>query len=213
MVSERARQLPGTSFEVSRLAQRCGAASIAGLILLFPLVDGRPSAAQDTAPSESRSHSAQERINRALAAGPASVTANATVVDIDAEGGVHVLRPGTNDFTCMPGDPGGVGKPAMCANKVAMQWNKDFEQHKVRPSTTVPGIELHAGRGDAAQRLRSVRSDQPADLRWTTLDDSVAFRSENERAADDPQAHRRIHHVGRHPVGPRPHRGAAIRQR
>jgi hypothetical protein len=205
--------MPRTSFEVSRLAQRCGAASIAGLILLFPLVDGRPSAAQDTTPSESRSHPAQERINRALSAGPASVTANATVVDIDAEGGVHVLRPGTNDFTCMPGDPGGVGKPAMCADKVAMQWNKDFEQHKARPSTTVPGIEyMLAG---ATQRSDSdpFDQDQPADLRWTTLDDPVAFRSENERVADDPQAHRRIHHVGRHPVGPRPRHGAAMRQR
>jgi hypothetical protein len=150
--------MPRTSFEVSRLAQRCGAASIAGLILLFPLVDGRPSAAQDTTPSESRSHPAQERINRALSAGPASVTANATVVDIDAEGGVHVLRPGTNDFTCMPGDPGGVGKPAMCADKVAMQWNKDFEQHKARPSTTVPGIEyMLAG---ATQRSDSDPFDQ-----------------------------------------------------
>jgi hypothetical protein len=159
MVSETARQMPETSFEASRLAQRCGAASAAGFILVFPLIDGWPSAAQDTTPSQSRSpESAQERINRALSAGPASITANATVVDIDAEGGVHVLRPGTNDFTCMPGDPSGVGKPAMCADKVAMQWNKDFEQHKARPSTTVPGIEyMLAG---ATQRSDSDPFDQ-----------------------------------------------------
>lgn len=53
---------------------------------------------------------------------------------------MKVLRQGTNDFTCMPGDPTGVGMPAMCADKVAMQWNSDFADHKERPSTTVPGI-------------------------------------------------------------------------
>jgi hypothetical protein len=30
----------------------------------------------------------------------------------------------------MSGNPGGVGMPTMCMDKVAMQWNKGFEQHK-----------------------------------------------------------------------------------
>jgi hypothetical protein len=134
--------------------QRCGNACLASASLVFLLINSPLSSAQGAKSSESDT----ERINRALSAGPASITANATVVDIDAEGGVRVLRPGTNDFTCMPGDPNAVAKPAMCADKVAMQWNKDFEQHKARPSTTVPGIEyMLAG---ATQRSDSDPFDQ-----------------------------------------------------
>lgn len=84
---------------------------------------------------------AQDKIQRALAAGPANITKDATVAEPDGHGGLKILRQGTNDFTCMPGDPSGVGMPAMCADSVAMQWNKDFDEHKPKPTTAVPGIE------------------------------------------------------------------------
>jgi hypothetical protein len=80
------------------------------------------------------------KISRALSAGPPEISKNATVAE-ELQGHLRILRPGTNDFTCMPGDPSGVGLPPMCADKVAMQWNSDFAQHKPGPSTTVPGIE------------------------------------------------------------------------
>jgi hypothetical protein len=83
----------------------------------------------------------QVKIKRALSAGPSNITAQATVAEPDGHGGLKILRPGTNDFTCMPGDPTEVGKPAMCADKAAMQWNRDFAEHKPKPTTTVPGIE------------------------------------------------------------------------
>jgi hypothetical protein len=130
---------------------------------LLLLISGFSSAAQDarhhTKPPQSASEeSAAEKVRRALAAGPASITNNATVAEIDPEGGTTVLRRGTNDFTCMPGDPNDIGKPAMCADRVAMQWNSDFEQHKARPSTTVPGIMyMLAG---ATQRSDSDPFDQ-----------------------------------------------------
>jgi len=34
-----------------------------------------------------------------------------------------------------------VGMPAMCEDKVAMQWNKDRAEHRPGPTTKVPGIE------------------------------------------------------------------------
>ena len=117
--------------------QLFGAAFFASAFLLFLLNYGFPSAAQSAKPEESQS----EKIKRALSAGPATITDDATVAEIDSDGGMRILRQGTNDFTCMPGDPDGIGRPAMCADKVAMQWNSDFEHHKARPSTTVPGIE------------------------------------------------------------------------
>ena len=82
----------------------------------------------------------QAKIASALSAGPTNITDHATVAEPDGHGGLKVLRPGTNDFTCMPGDPG-TASPPLCADKVAMQWMKDFEEHKPKPTTTVPGIE------------------------------------------------------------------------
>jgi hypothetical protein len=56
----------------------------------------------------------QAKIDRALSAGPADIAKGATVAEMDAQGKMIILRAGTNGFTCMPGDPTGVGQPAMC---------------------------------------------------------------------------------------------------
>ena len=64
--------------------------------------------AQMNAPDSTSSNlqeSAQSKIARALSAGPPNVTKNATVAEMDAQGQMKVLRLGTNDFTCLPGDP------------------------------------------------------------------------------------------------------------
>ena len=113
----------------------------AALLIALPavlLVQALPSAAQGGKSQEP----AAEKINRALSAGPPSITPQATVAEVDSDGRLNILRQGTNDFICMPGDPVGIGMPAMCADKVAMQWNSDFAHHKEKPSTTVPGIEF-----------------------------------------------------------------------
>jgi hypothetical protein len=116
---------------------RRGVAVPTGVFLLFALIHVFPSVAQSSKPQESET----EKIRRALSAGPSSITNDATVAETDSQGTMKILRQGTNDFTCMPGDPTGIGMPAMCADKVAMQWNSDFEHHKAAPSTRVPGIE------------------------------------------------------------------------
>jgi hypothetical protein len=85
--------------------------------------------------------STKQKIALALSAAPSNVSKDATVVEPDGHGVTRVLRQGTNGFTCMPGDPSGVGMPPMCMDKVAVQWNKDFNEHKPKPTTTVPGIE------------------------------------------------------------------------
>jgi hypothetical protein len=116
--------------------QRCDSAFLM-MCLSLSLLCVSSSMAQIARSQESTS----EKIKRALSAGPASIANEATVAEIDDDGKMKILREGTNDFTCMPGDASGIGMPAMCADKVAMQWNNDFAQHKDRPSTTVPGIE------------------------------------------------------------------------
>jgi hypothetical protein len=91
--------------------------------------------------SDDPNETTASKIARALSAGPPNVTKDATVAEMDAHGKMIILRYGSNDFTCLPGNPKVPGKPALCEDKVAMQWNRDFAEHKPKPTTTVPGIE------------------------------------------------------------------------
>jgi hypothetical protein len=84
--------------------------------------------------------SSQTKIARALSAAPPDVAKAATVVEMDGQGKMTVLRAGTNGFTCMPGDLTGVAQPAMCADESSMQWFRDFAEHKPKPTNTNPGI-------------------------------------------------------------------------
>jgi hypothetical protein len=59
-------------------------------------------------------------VKSALSAAPAGVAAHAAVAVMDAKGGMRMLRPGTNGFTCMPDDPGTPGPDPMCLDKASM---------------------------------------------------------------------------------------------
>jgi hypothetical protein len=85
--------------------------------------------------------STQEKISRALSSGPANVTRDATVAEMDDAGDLKVLRQGSNEFTCVPGNPKVLGKPPYCADRAAVQWNIDRIQHKPGPTIREPGIE------------------------------------------------------------------------
>jgi hypothetical protein len=82
----------------------------------------------------------EAKIRRALLAGPAGLTKEAPVIDMDAAGNRKVLRQGTNKWICMPGDENKIGDPPMCADPVAMQWFADAKARKPKPSNTVPGM-------------------------------------------------------------------------
>ena len=82
----------------------------------------------------------QEKIARAMSAGPDNISKSARIVDKDAQGNKVILRDGSNGFTCMPGNPNVVGVPPMCADAASMQWFADAKAHKPKPTNTVPGI-------------------------------------------------------------------------
>jgi hypothetical protein len=93
------------------------------------------------ASSAGSDESTQTKIARALSAAPPDVAREAKVAEVDSQGRiVRVLREGSNGFTCMPGDPKQVGRPAMCEDQASMQWFSDFLQHKPKPTNAVPGI-------------------------------------------------------------------------
>ena len=80
------------------------------------------------------------QIARALAAGPPTVNAGARIIGTDAQGKSVVLRDGNNGFTCQPGNPQVVGRPASCANEAALQWSEDLSAAKPAPTNTEAGF-------------------------------------------------------------------------
>ena len=84
--------------------------------------------------------SKQAQIARAIAAGPRQVTDSARIESSDAQGKRIVLREGNNGFTCLPGNPKVVGRPASCSNQAAQQWSADLAAGKPAPTNTVAGF-------------------------------------------------------------------------
>jgi len=104
------------------------------------------------------SKATQEKIERAMSAGPPEIARSAKIIEKDGQGYIVVLREGSNGFTCMPGNPNAVGDPPMCADGPSMQWAADFAARKPKPTNTVPGITyMLAG---ATQRSDSDPYDQ-----------------------------------------------------
>ena len=82
----------------------------------------------------------KEKIRRALLSGPASVTREATVAEMDAEGKTVVLRRGTNQWVSMPGNENIIGDVPMCLDPMGMQWYKDIRAKKPKPTNATPGL-------------------------------------------------------------------------
>jgi hypothetical protein len=82
----------------------------------------------------------KEKIRRALLAGPPSVTREATVAEMDAQGRMAVLRPGTNHWVCVPGNQNIIGEADMCCDPMGMQWMMDVIARKPKPTNTTPGL-------------------------------------------------------------------------
>lgn len=82
----------------------------------------------------------KEKIRRAMLAGPSTVTAEATVAEMDRQGNLTVLRDGTNEWVCVPGDQNIVGKVDMALDPMGMVWFKDLLARKPKPTNTSPGL-------------------------------------------------------------------------
>jgi hypothetical protein len=50
------------------------------------------------------------------------------------------LRPGTNQWVCIPGNENVIGATDMCANPMGMRWMLDLMAGKPKPSNTEPGL-------------------------------------------------------------------------
>ena len=83
---------------------------------------------------------------KAQTGAPAAISANATISHIDPAGkAVHVVRQGTNGFTCSL-IPDGSDAP-FCADAQAFQFLADAFTGKPKPTSTAPGIAYMAAGG------------------------------------------------------------------
>jgi hypothetical protein len=80
------------------------------------------------------------KISRAMASGPLHITKDASVIEMDHQGNTVVLRQGTNDWVCFPGDENEIGNVPMCADPMGLQWMTDIMTGKPAPTNTAPGI-------------------------------------------------------------------------
>jgi hypothetical protein len=81
-----------------------------------------------------------EKIRRAMLAGPSIVTSDATVAEMNRQGNMTVLRPGTNGWVCIPGDQNVIGQPDMALDPMGMVWFKDILARKPKPTNASLGL-------------------------------------------------------------------------
>ena len=96
-------------------------------------------------PSKEVPASQQERvlaakIARAMLSGPREITKDATVAEMGVDGNLIVLRQGTNDWVCFPGDENEIGNVPMCADPMGLQWMMNVRAKKPKPTNTAPGL-------------------------------------------------------------------------
>jgi hypothetical protein len=91
-------------------------------------------------PSRMQEEIKKEKIRRAMLAGPSVITKDATVAEMNRQGEMTILRPGTNDWVCVPGDENIIGSTDMCIDPMGMVWLKDALARKPKPTNTSPGL-------------------------------------------------------------------------
>lgn len=80
------------------------------------------------------------KIARAMASGPREITKDATVAEMGADGKLVVLRQGTNEWVCFPGNENEIGNVPMCADPMGLQWMMDAHARKPKPTNAAPGL-------------------------------------------------------------------------
>ena len=80
------------------------------------------------------------KIERAMSSGPRQITKDATVAEMSADGSRIILRQGTNDWICFPGDENRIGDVPMCADPMGLQWMMDVRARKPKPTNAAPGL-------------------------------------------------------------------------
>lgn len=88
-------------------------------------------------------------IASAMSAAPKAVSANATIMEMDAKGKMRTVRQGSNGWTCIPDDPQTPGPDPMCMDKNSLDFIGAMAAHKPPPQK-VGFMYMLAGGTDAS---------------------------------------------------------------
>jgi hypothetical protein len=90
-------------------------------------------------------------IQTAMSAAPSSISANATLIDMNAKvDSLKVLRAGTNGWTCVADDTTAHHMGPICADAQWMKWMEAWMGHKPTNVTAVGTAYMLAGANDAS---------------------------------------------------------------
>ena len=107
-----------------------------------------------------------EMIANAMSAGPPAVSRDATIIAMDGDK-IRTLRKGSNEFTCVPDDPGSPGNDPMCLDKNAMEWLQPWMDHKDAPKGKMGLVYMLQGGSDASND-DPFATAPPAGKKWVT---------------------------------------------
>jgi hypothetical protein len=83
---------------------------------------------------------AKPKIRRALPAGPHRIAREVAVTEMDDQGKMTVLRPGTNDWVSMRTNENLIGQADMCIDRMGLQWMMDCFAKMPKPTITSPRL-------------------------------------------------------------------------
>jgi len=90
-----------------------------------------------------------EMIANAMSAGPSAISRDATIITMDGDK-IRTLRKGSNEFTCVPDDPGSPGNDPMCLDRNAMAWLHAWMEHTEAPKGKLGLVYMLRGGSDAS---------------------------------------------------------------
>jgi hypothetical protein len=125
---------------------------MAALSLMFTQTAIAADTAKPATSEKKAAPSAEDKklIKSAMQAAPKKVSANATIIAMEADGKMRTLREGTNGFTCIPDNPATPGPDPMCMDKAAWEWAGAWMGHKTPPAGKVGFMYMLAGGTDAS---------------------------------------------------------------
>src|SRR5262245_932747 len=127
-----------------------------------------PAMSHETSVSKKAPMTTAQKIANAASAGPASISAKATILDWPAKEGDQppVLRAGTNGWTCLPDYPGTKGNDPMCLDAPWMEWFQAYMAHKPVTITAVGVGYMIAPGGADGSNSDPFAMEMTADNHW-----------------------------------------------
>jgi hypothetical protein len=101
-----------------------------------------------------------------MSAGPPAISRDATIIVMDGDK-IRTLWQGSNEYTCVPDDPGSPGNDPMCLDRNAMAWLRAWMEHTEAPKGRL-GLVYMLGGGSDASNDDAFATAPPPGAQWVT---------------------------------------------